>query len=171
MGRRALLAAPLFLLGGCGFTPVYAPVGSLSPSSDLAKVFVAVIPNRQGQVLREALQVRLEGSGGHAARTYTLRVNYGISSESIGINPDSSSSFTRFRASADWSLFPLLPGGSPLATGRATAQDSFSVIVNQYFYSDLTTSAVDRRLADEIANQIVLKLAAYFRKQAKLAER
>lgn len=171
MRRRVLLAAPLFLLGGCGFTPVYAPVGAGAPSSDLARVFVAVIPDRPGQLLRQALQVRLEGSGGHAARTYTLRVNYGISSEAIGINPDSSSSFTRFRASADWSLFPLVSGGSPLATGRATAQDSYSVIVNQYFYSDLSTAAADRRLADEIADQIVLKLAAYFRSHAKLAER
>lgn len=169
--RRILLGAPLCLLGGCGFTPLYAPASSGAPSSDLAKVFVAVIPDRPGQLLREALQVRLEGSGTDAARIYTLRVNYGVSSEAIGINPDSSSSFVRMRASANWSLVPLAPGSPPLTAGLAVAQDSYSVIVNQYFYSDLYTSAIYRRLADEIADQIVLRLAGYFRKQAKLARR
>ncbi len=170
-GRRILLGAPLFLLGGCGFTPLYAPVSSGAPSSDLAKVFVAEIPNRPGQLLREALQVRLEGSGAHEARIYTLRVNYGVSSEGIGFNPDSSSSFVRFRASANWSLLPLAPGSPALTTGLATAQDGYSVIVNQYFYTDLFNATIYRRLADEIAEQIVLRLAGYFRTQANLAER
>ncbi|MGH7104165.1 MAG: LPS assembly lipoprotein LptE [Acetobacteraceae bacterium] len=171
MRRRIFLGAPLFLLGGCGFTPLYAPVSSGAPSSDLARVFVAVIPDRSGQLLREALQVRLEGSGTHEARIYTLRVNYGISSEALGINPDSSSSYVRFRASAHWSLLPLAPGSPALTAGLAVAQDGYSVIVNQYFYTDLYTSAIYRRLADEIAGQIVLRLARYFRNQAKLAER
>ncbi|MGH7103965.1 MAG: LPS assembly lipoprotein LptE [Acetobacteraceae bacterium] len=173
--RRIFLGAPLCLLGGCGFTPLYAPIStggsSGAPSSDLAKVFVAVIPDRPGQLLREALQVRLEGSGTHEARIYTLRVNYGVSSEAIGFNPDSSSSYVRFRASANWSLLPLAPGSPALTAGLATAMDGYSVIVNQYFYTDLYNATIYRRLADEIAEQIVLRLAGYFRNQAKLARR
>lgn len=169
MMRRFWLAALLLFLAGCGFSPVYAPRAGRVPQAELAKVFVAVIPNRSGQLLRQALQVRLEGSSASSAKLYTLAVNYGISSEGIGINPDSSTSFVRFNAKANWSLLNPVPGTPPLVTGVALAQDSYSVIVNQYFYSDLSTTAVDRRFADAIANQIVLRLAAYFHDHAKVA--
>jgi len=171
MGRGLCLVAILVSLAGCGFTPVYAPVAGGAPQSDLAKVFVAVIPDRPGQLLRQALQVRLEGAGSSEAKLYTLSVNYGISGESIGINPDSSSSFTRFIATANWSLLSAKPGTPSLVTGVAIAQDGYSVIVNQYFYTDLYNATIDQRFADNIANQIVIRLAAYFRNQAKVAAR
>ncbi len=171
MGRRGLVSALVLLLGGCGFSPLYAPVAGRAPSSDLAKIFVAVIPDRPGQLLREALQVRLEGAGAPAAKRYTLEVNYGISSEGIGSQPDSSSTFTRIKATANWRLLSATPGAAPLASGVATAEDGYSVIVDQYFYSDLQNGAVDRRFAKTLADQIVLRLAAYFRDRAKVAAR
>lgn len=170
MRRHCFLVAMLLpFLAGCGFTPLYAPLSGGAPSSDLAKVFVAVIPDRQGQLLRQALQVRLEGAGAPEAKLYTLSVNYGISGESIGIQSDSSSSFTRYEATANWSLLSATPGTPPLATGVVTAQDGYSVIVNQYFYTDLYSATINRRFADNIADQIVLRLAAYFRNRAKVA--
>jgi len=170
MSRRGLCAALLLPLFGCGFSPVYAPAAGGAPSSNLAHVFVAVIPNRPGQELRQALQIRLEGAGASTAKRYTLVVGYGISAEAIGIQADSSSSFTRFKATANWSLLGAVPGTPPLATGIAIAQDGFSTIVNQYFYSDLYNDTIYRRMADNIADQIVLRLAVYFRDKAKLAE-
>lgn len=171
MARRFWLAAVLLTLAGCGFSPVYAPPSGGAPQANLAKVFVAVIPNRDGQLLRQALQVRLEGSSASAAKLYTLAVAYGVSSEGIGINTDSSTSFIRFTARANWQLLAAAPGTPPLATGVALAQDGYSVIVDQYFYSDLYTTVIDRRFADAIADQIVIRLAAYFRNRAKVAAR
>jgi LPS-assembly lipoprotein len=171
MRRRDLFGALLLPLAGCGFAPVYAPVAGGAPASDLGRVFVAVIPDRPGQELRQALQARLEGSGAPAAKLYTLAVSYGISTEGIGIQTDSSTSFYRFKGQASWRLLPANPAAPPLATGLATAQDSYSVIVNQYFYTDLMTAAVERRMADNLADQIVVRLAAYFRAKAKVAAR
>jgi LPS-assembly lipoprotein len=171
MRRRVLLGALLVPLAGCGFTPVYAPVAGGAPATSLGQVYVAVIPNRSGQELRQALQVRLEGSGAPAAKRYTLSVAYGISPEGIGIQSDSSTSFYRFKGRAAWQLLSAQPGVPPLVSGIATVQDSYSVIVNQYFYTDLMTSAVERRMADNLADQIVLRLAAYFRAKAKVAAR
>ncbi len=169
MRRGFCLAAVLLAFAGCGFSPIYAPRAGGAPEADLARVFVAVIADRQGQLLRQALQSRLEGTGASEAKLYTLVVNYGISSENIGINPDTSSSFVRFNANANWSLLSAAPGKPPLVTGVATAQDGYSVIVNQYFYTDLYNATIDSRFADNIANQIVLRLAAYFRNRAKVA--
>ncbi|MGH7117870.1 MAG: LPS assembly lipoprotein LptE [Acetobacteraceae bacterium] len=171
MAPRFWLAAMVSALAGCGFSPVYAPGPGGAPQANLARVFVAVIPNRDGQLLRQALKARLEGSGASAAALYTLAVGYGISSEGIGINPDSSTSFIRFEARANWRLLSAAPGAPPLASGVAVAQDGYSVIVDQYFYSNLSNAAIDRRFADAIANQIVIRLAAYFRNRGKVASR
>lgn len=164
------MVAILSGLSGCGFAPLYAPQAGGAPRADLAKVFVAVIPDRPGQLLRQALQVRLEGTGGSPERLYTLTVTYGVSGEYIGINPDTSASFARFKATANWSLLSALsPGAPPLATGFAFAQDGYSIIVNQYFYTDLYTQTLYRRFANTIADQIVLRLATYFRNREKVA--
>jgi len=67
MKRRQVLAmlagAPL---SGCGFQPVYMPTASGKAGvaqRELAAIHVALIPDRPGQVLRQALQSRFEMSG------------------------------------------------------------------------------------------------------------
>lgn len=172
MRRRRLVSALLLApLGGCGFAPIYAPVSGKSPVGDLGQVYVAVIPDRAGQELRQALQVRLEGAGAPAAKLYTLDVAYGISSEGIGIQSDTSTTFVRFEGHANWRLLNAVPGTQPLLAGQANAQDGYSIIVNQYFYTALETDTVQRRMADTIADQIVARLAAYFRSRDKVAQK
>lgn len=158
-------------LAGCGWSPVYAPVAGRSPMADLGQVYVAVIPDRPGQELRQALQVRLEGSGAPAAKTYTLSVSYGVSSEGIGIDPFTDVTFLRFEGHANWQLLGAVPGTPPLATGQVNVQDGFSVIVNQYFYQSLETDTLYRRMADNVADQIVVRVAAYFRNKDKVAQK
>lgn len=161
-----LLLAPLV---ACGFAPVYAPVSGHGAAADLGQVFVAVIPDRTGQLLRQALQVRLEGPGAPAAKRYTLAIAYGISSEGIAIQPDNSTTFIRYKGTATWRLLGADPAQPALATGTANAQDGYSVIVNQYFYTDLHTSEIYQRMADNIADQIVVRLANWFRARNKVA--
>ncbi len=43
---------------------------------------------------------------------------------------------------------------------------ALNLLDSQYFMADLETEAVTRRLADALADQIVIQLAAYFRKRA-----
>jgi hypothetical protein len=62
-------------LSGCGFQPVYMPTTSGKAGvaqRELAAIHVAIIPDRPGQVLREALQSRFEGSGSGVAQRYEL---------------------------------------------------------------------------------------------------
>ena len=89
MSRRLLAAAGgLALLTGCGFRPLYGARdnGTASPAEQgLAEISVALIPERSGQLLRQALQARFERSGGGAAKRYDLSVGYGIQGDTLNI--------------------------------------------------------------------------------------
>ncbi len=67
---------------------------------------------------------------------------------------------------ATWTLIAQDPGRTKLSTGYAKAVDGYNLFDSQYFAADLETEVVTRRLADALADQIVIQLAAYFRKRA-----
>ena len=174
--RRSLLqlggiggaVAAATALGGCGFRPLYARTESGGPgiaSRELAAISVGIIPDRPGQLLRQALQDRFEGDGSGVARRYDLSVDYSIPGEGIAIQPDSSVTRVRLIANANWTLRAQDPNQTVLTTGRARAMDGVNILVNQYFAADLETEVVQRRLAQAIADQITLQLASYFRKR------
>jgi LPS-assembly lipoprotein len=174
MRRRVLWSALLLApLAGCGFAPVYAPLagGKGSPASQLGQVYVGVIPDRSGQELRQDLQVRLEGAGATGTRLYTLKVTYALTSEGIGIDPDTDVTFIRLHGGATWQLLGITPGTKALASGYATVEDGYSIVVNQYFFESLENDEVERRMAETLADQIVVRLAAYFRNRDKVAQK
>jgi LPS-assembly lipoprotein len=168
--RTALLLALGLAASGCGFQPLYAsgPNGGTGPAeAGLAQVSVGLIPERSGQLLREALQARFDRGSGSAAR-YDLAVSYGVSGEGIAIQPDSSVSRIRLTGSATWYLTAQDPQRRTLASGTARLTDAYNVIDNQLFAADLDNEAIQRRIAQAIADQITLQLASYFDKQAGL---
>lgn len=173
MRRRTLLTLALGVcLPGCGFRPVYMPTASGGPgvaARELAAIDVGIIPDRPGQLLRQALQKRFEGAGAGVARKYALGVNYSIGGEGIAIQPDNSISRVRLIARGAWTLRAQDPGQTRLTGGSARAVDGLNILDQQFFAADLENEAVQRRLAEQIADQITLQLAAYFRHQAATA--
>jgi LPS-assembly lipoprotein len=171
--RRAFLGLSLAAsLAGCGFQPVYMPTASGKPGvaqRELAAVYVNVITDRPGQLLRQALQERLERGATGVAQLYDLSVSYGIGGEGIAIQPDNSSTYTRLVARADWTLTAQDLAKTTLSHGAARASDDFNVLDEQYFAADLENDFASERLAGEVADQITLQLAAYFRRRASLA--
>jgi LPS-assembly lipoprotein len=146
---------------GCGFHPLYAPGGNTQ--AGLREVFVDAIPNRNGQLLRQALQQRLEGSEGGGNEHFELSVSLALASDSIGIQSDNSSTRTRFLGTAHWTLHKPGAFGGKMASGTVRSLDGANVIDEQFFYSDLSTEAIQRRMGESLADQIVEALAAYFR--------
>ena len=168
--RRLVLLGAVSGLAGCGFHPVYGPLskgGTVRP--ELAAIFVAVMPERPGQLLRQALQRRFEGADAGVSKRYELTGGLAIGNEGIGIQQDTSSTRVRVNASASWRLSEL--GSTPklLTTGSARATDGYDVNDQQYFATDLENSAVVSRLAETVADQIALDLAIYFRRRAETA--
>jgi len=170
IGRRRLfplLVAPA--LTACGFHPVYGPAasGKDSPAAlALAQISVALIPERNGQLLRLALQERFERAGIAAAHQYVLNVSFGVSSEAIGIQQDSSSTWIRMVGFANYSLVSEDPTRTTLTSGLARSVDGFNQFDQQYFAYDQEADQVQRRIAQAVADQIAVQLASFFAKRA-----
>ncbi len=165
--RRSLLLGLAFGLTGCGFRPVYAVRGKSSPARhELGLVDVALLPDRPGQLLRQALQQRLTNPSESLAKRYELSVNFGITADTIGIQQDSTPTRIRQTGVATWSLKMLDPASTLVTAGSARALDGVNIIDQQFFEADLAGETVQRRIAETIADQITLQLASYFSQHA-----
>ena len=177
LARRALLArlgglAGLSGLAGCGFHPAYMPTESGEAGTaqrEMAAVFIDNIGERSGQLLRQALQERFERGETGVARRYTLTVSYGIGGEGIAVLPDNNVTRIRVIGDAKWYLIAQDPGKTRLAAGHAHAVDGFNILNQQYFFSDLSNEDSQKRMADAIADQIAIQVAAWFRGRAASA--
>jgi len=158
-------------LGGCGFQPIYARSSSGEPgvaATELSAVSVDLIPDRPGQLLRQALQQRLEGTGDNPVRRYALAVDYGISGEGIAIRPeDSAVTRIRYIGHAGWTLRANDAAQTVMAHDTVRAVDGINILNELYFAADLETETVQHRLAETLADQIVLQLAVFFRRRAR----
>lgn len=159
-------------LSGCGFQPVYMPTASGSAGAaqrELAAVQVALLPDRPGQLLRQALQSRLEMSGSGEAHRYDLAVSFWVSGEGIAVQTDNTVTRVRAIGNAQWRLTAQDPSRTNLSSGFARSVDAFNILDTQYFAADLENDAMYRRVTDALADQITMQLAIYFRRRATAA--
>jgi LPS-assembly lipoprotein len=167
--RRFALAGAGSLVAGCGFHPLYAPAagGEAGPAqAELAAIWVPVIPEHAGQFLRQALQRRLEGAGTGAAKRYELDVTFALAADSIGIRSDTTSSRVRVIGNAPWRLITVGLTPQPVANGQAHIVDGYNILDQEYFAAELENETVTQRVAESLADQIVIQLATYFRRRA-----
>ena len=168
--RRTLLLGAASSLAGCGFRPLYGTIGNGGTvRPELASIYVAVMTERQGQLLRQALQRRFEGSDSGVAKRYELTGSMTVAGQAIGVQSDSSSTRTRLNAVAPWSLHQLDPKRTVLASGTARATSGININDQQYFAADLEQSSAVRGLAETVAEEITLDIAAFFRRRAETA--
>jgi LPS-assembly lipoprotein len=156
------------VLGACGFQPVYMPTASGSAGvaqRELAAVYVPVIPERPGQLLRQALQERFGNDSGTPA-AYDLRVSFGVAGEGIGILNSNLATRVRLTGSATYTLVAHDPKHTTLTNGNARAIDGVNIFDTQYFASDLELEAQQKRIAENVATQIATQLAIWFRQRA-----
>jgi LPS-assembly lipoprotein len=165
--RRGLLGWPVLLaLPGCGFHPLYARNGSEpGPArAGLGLISVAIIPNRTGQLLREALQARFDHGDAPPAKRFDLSVVFGIGQEGTGIQQDNTVTRVRFSGQASWTLATRSAARATVTSGSARAFDGLNTFDQQYFAQDIETETVNGRIIEEIADQITTDIATYFDK-------
>ncbi len=175
MKRRNFLIVPALapVLAACGFRPLYAPPDSSASGVDgaaareLAAIHVALIPERTGQLLRNALLARFErqGASGGSAR-YELETSYSVVGDLLGVRRDNAASRERLMATANWVLKDTQAQRRVVTRGVARAMDAYNILDNQFFASDLSSEAAQKRLAEEVAQQMATQLAVYFTRQA-----
>ena len=166
-GRRGLVvAAAALAVSGCGFRPLYGTSQGDGPQRELAAIEVALLPDRSGQLLREALQQRFD-HGEAVAKRYVLSVSYGVAGDSISIQRDSTATRVRQVATASWSLKALNPAQTVVTSGTARGLDGVNIIDQQYFAADLEGETATLRLTETIANQIAQQIASFFARRAQ----
>jgi hypothetical protein len=168
LGRRSLCAALTTTLAGCGFQPVYMPTASGKAGvaqRELSTVFVRIIPERPGQVLRQALQKRFADDSGTPPQ-YDLQVRFSVAGEGIGVITGDISTRVRLIGNASYTLLAHDAAQTVLTSGDARAVDGLNIFDEQYFASTLETEVVQTRIADNVADQIATQLAIWFRKRA-----
>ena len=171
LGRRQVVALGL-ALSGCGFQPVYMPTATGKggvAQRELAAIHVNLIPDRPGQELRQALQDRLELAGGDIKRRYDLQVGFSVAGEGIAIQNDDTATRVRLIGTAIWTLTAQDSSKTKLSSGFAKAVDAMNILDSQYFALDQENEAVQKRIAETLADQITIQLAAFFRKRAAAA--
>ena len=170
--RRALLrgAAGLLALGtaGCGFRPIHgggaAAGADADVAADMAATRVAIIPDRFGQLMRRALQQRLGYGGGEAvAARWELLVGPSLAMEATGIQSDGAATRVRTVATANWTLLRLTPRET-VANGFERSLDAYNIQGVQLFAADASREAMERRLAEQLADEVALRLAMQFRR-------
>ena len=167
--RRFGLLGAASTLAGCGFHPLYAPTGFAGAgpaSTELAAIYVPVMGDRSGQVLRQALQQRFEGAGTGVAKKYELITGLALSAEGIAQARDNTSTRIRLIGSAAWTLRMLNLEHTVLTQGTSRIVDGYNVLNQQYFAADLENEAAIRRVASSIADQITVQVAIFLKRRA-----
>jgi hypothetical protein len=126
-----------------------------------------VIAERFGQLLRRALVQRLgTGGGGAGGATdgtgWELLVGPNLASEGIGIQTDGAASRVRTIATANWTLVRVAPR-EVVASGFERTTDAFNIQGSQFFAADSSREAMERRLAEQLADEVVVRVAMQFR--------
>ena len=156
-------------LAGCGFTPVYAPTpDGAGTSPTLAAIEVKPIYERPGQLLSESLKARLASDSGVPHR-FDLQVFFSITAEGQGILSGTQITRVRITGAANWVLTKTDPARTKLTEGGDRVSDGVDTFDSQYFATDLGIEAAQRRIADRIAEKIVLRLATWFRQNPTAA--
>ena len=166
--RRALIALGLPLLAaGCGFRPMYGQGSGPEDSrvaASLAAVKVGLITERQGQLLRRRLEQGLAPKGREGVRPqYDLRVGLAYGFELQGFRRDGFPSRVRSNATANWFLFDLGAPPKEIARGTERASDAYDIPENQFFAADVARDIMERQLIEQLAQQILERLALHFR--------
>lgn len=154
--KKYLIILMLMVLCSCGFKPLYhkneAPLGKVSVSRE---VFVDVIPNREGQILRSLLKNRISTAG--AGARYKLRVKLRITSTDLGLNIDDVATRKVLWMKAD---FQMLEQGKVIMKGTTSNNVSYAINDNEFTTMTARGNEIEKSL-ELIADDIKLKVSAF----------
>ena len=166
--RVLLLGLPAALLAGCGFEPVYGDRTVTNPapgkpqtvrvSDELSAIWVEPIPNRVGQMMRNALIDRINGTYEPSQPRYRLEVRLQELKQALLERRDTLETATNLILIASYRL--KAPDGSALATNKSRTV----VLYNQLTSPYATIAAEDfarERAVQLTAEDIRLRLSLF----------
>lgn len=165
MKRTPALFALALALGlmGCGLKPLYGGGSSGAAASRLSAVAVGPIDDRAGWLLRNALVDRLGGE--HDGPSYRLDVVIDDDITRFGIRGDAAATRERRTLRARYQLVAV-DTGLVLLDATAGSDAGIDITSSEYATVAAEQTAVER-LSQEVADDIVARVALYFSRQAE----
>jgi len=156
MSRHSALAV-LLLLAGCGLKPLYG--GGAGPvAQSLRSVAIAPIEGRAGWLVRNALEDRLGAQPGAQIR-YRLEITLDDDITGFGIRSDDAVTRERRTLRARYRLVDAALG-TVMLDATAGSDAGIDAVGSEYATVAAEQTALER-LAKEIADQIVTRVALY----------
>lgn len=152
----ALLA--LALLSGCGLRPLYSGGSDGAIAQSLAGVSVAPIAGKNGWLVQNALRDRLAIASEGEAR-FRLEIELDDQIEGFGVRADDAITRERRTLRARYRLVDL-QGGTTVVDATAGSDAGIDVVRSEYATIAAENTALER-LANEVADQIVARVALY----------
>jgi LPS-assembly lipoprotein len=149
------LAGASLMLGGCGFTPLYAAPGV---TSKLAAINVIAPQGRAGYLLRQHLDDALAKNYNEPAE-YSMRLAIAETRYPEGIRTDNVATRYEYVLTADYTLANL-PGGDVVKRGRVRVEVTYDS-ADQPYASIAEEQDAQDRAADQAAQRIQLEIAAW----------
>jgi LPS-assembly lipoprotein len=159
--RNLAVAAVLISAAGlaaCGYKPVYGSKGAIQ--QNLGQVRIGQAPNREGQVLRNALVDRVNPRGEPGAAPYNLKIEYTESQSQVAIRRDETATRANLRISVNFELRETASGVVVLK-GRSRRTASYNIVQSDYA-NVVARRTAQRRAAELVAEDIATRLALYF---------
>jgi len=167
MRRASLLfalAAGLPLLSGCGLRPLYAGGEGSPVVQALRSVSVASIAGQSGWIMRNKLIARLGEAGASSAR-YRLDVTLDDNIKSFGLRSDRAATQERRSLRARYQLVEVATG--TVVLDATSGSDAGIDIVGSEYATVAAEQTVLEQLSDQVADQIVARLALYAARTSK----
>ena len=159
--------APLLLLlalAGCGLRPLYGGTGGAGVAALLHSVSVAPIEGHSGWLVRNKLRDRLAVNDA-ASAPYRLMVTLDDSITAFGIRGDRAATFERRTLRARYQLVEASTG-AVLLDATAASDAGIDIVSSEYATVAAEQTALER-LSDQLADQIVTRLALYASRTAQ----
>lgn len=154
----------LFLLSGCGFTPIYAAREEFEPSS-LPPIEIADIPGRDGRTLRMALEDALVKENRDAAEvSYLVKASLTTKATPVVIEPDGTASRYQVVITAPFSIVRA-SDGKTLTRDKVWRAISYNVSEADYSTFIASRDAM-RRGIEEIGRDMSLRVISFLHSPA-----
>ncbi len=156
--RAIFLGSLIAVAGGCGFRPMHATYADGTVADNMAQIYVASIPDRIGQLVRNNLLDMLNPKGQPAQDTYRLQVELSSTSPPTVLSTDELASRRNFTLTADYTLSSA-DGRQRLMRRSYRAVTSFDIVESEFATlaaRDYAEKLAARQVAEAIENQIAL---------------
>lgn len=161
-----LVGLTAILLSGCGFQPLYgshAEKRDESISSKFSNIDIALIPNREGQALRNHLMDRFYQSGIPSHPTARLQIAQ-IDETLTELDLTKSSDATRAQIRLKTIMTLTDDAGKVLISRPVQSLTSFNILGSE-FASRVTEESARQSALKDLARQIELNLSLFYSAQ------